>query len=291
MTYGKGTAATPDKAMPKQAGSSSWWLEPQRRHPAIVRNCKSWPSGHSDTKPQRGDFNQGLNVYKIKIKIQWLKSYSTIKICQRKFQANKIMLWPSIWKKSWNICMLWALCTCVYMQVTIQCEKTCDGFLVRYLIIPLAKEDTMVANACSSGFSEPFWLTCKKLKITWLSLSLFKRREWHQQNGRLGRSKSCSLTKTLKKPEAVWLRPTVYEPWKTIKGIKQPNKRPIKTKPSSKSLEFYGIFTRPYPTSLSSARMVLVLISGNLVLGSSPQIRKPDLICKLLCMFCSDPKD
>lgn len=55
------------------------------------------------------------------------------------------------------------------MQVTIQCEKTCNGFLVRYLIIPLAKEDTMVANACSSGFSEPFWLTCKKLKITWLS--------------------------------------------------------------------------------------------------------------------------
>ena len=53
------------------------------------------------------------------------------------------------------MCLERDLCTCMYMK----CTRSLKGPTTEssgYLIIPFPKEDTIVANACSSGFSEPF---------------------------------------------------------------------------------------------------------------------------------------
>lgn len=64
-----------------------WWLGPRRLHHAIMSNCNLWPTGHRDTKPQGGDFNQGLNFYKIQTKTQLLRSYSALEIILEKVSS------------------------------------------------------------------------------------------------------------------------------------------------------------------------------------------------------------
>ena len=64
-----------------------WWSGPGRPHQTIMSNWNSRPNGQSDTKPQGEDFNQGLNFYKIQIKIQLLRSYSATWIMPEKISS------------------------------------------------------------------------------------------------------------------------------------------------------------------------------------------------------------